>query len=254
MSVILESPHASLVFGSTLDTLSPPPTPIAKRARHFFPSNASTPTPMFFPKSQSLLSGRSSSSTSSGRGASFGTLSSHSARPAASTSPLEKEKALRVALARLASRPAPHLTLQPRPANHHARLLRINPKSSFRPGADCEVEYLSSREIFPRGYVRGKVEADEIPPLPFVFDEEEVVVPPSTSKKAVQPAAMSSIPKLPSLSDSTNSNITKSLPIMTAKLSLEPAPQGQVKLPSFARGGIHRRTVKKRNSIVARTA
>ncbi|KAL7537604.1 hypothetical protein ACHAWF_005840 [Thalassiosira exigua] len=96
MSVSIQSPLLSDVV-SCLESLSPPPTPIAKRARHFFPSNAATPTPptpMFFPKSQSLLRANDISKPS---------------RP----STVDRETVRKKQLAMLAARPAPRLRLKP---------------------------------------------------------------------------------------------------------------------------------------------
>mmetsp|Transcript_32225 Transcript_32225/g.59091 ORF Transcript_32225/g.59091 Transcript_32225/m.59091 type:complete len:198 (-) Transcript_32225:907-1500(-) len=96
MSVSIHSPLSSNVV-SSFDSLSPPPTPIAKRSCHFFPSNAATPTiPMFFRTSQSLFS-------SSSPQCHFHTSSS------------DNEKATgKKQLASLASRPAPSLQLRVR--------------------------------------------------------------------------------------------------------------------------------------------
>jgi len=92
----IHSPLSSEVV-SSFDSLSPPPTPIAKRSRHFFPSNAAPPTtPMFFPTSQSL----------------FGSSSQQCHFP---TSSSDNEGAIgRKQLASLASRPAPSLQLRVR--------------------------------------------------------------------------------------------------------------------------------------------
>mmetsp|Transcript_3711 Transcript_3711/g.9441 ORF Transcript_3711/g.9441 Transcript_3711/m.9441 type:complete len:205 (+) Transcript_3711:195-809(+) len=53
MSVSIQSPPNSKVLVSFGYSISPPPAPIAKRARVFFPSDAATPT--FFPKERSVL-------------------------------------------------------------------------------------------------------------------------------------------------------------------------------------------------------
>ena len=101
MSASVHSPLSSEVF-SSFDSLSPPPTPVAKRGCHFFPSNASTPVehmPMFFPTSASLLSPTRKVSLSSSK--------NHK----------ENKNIERSTLASLASRPTPCLRLKPRPKN-----------------------------------------------------------------------------------------------------------------------------------------
>lgn len=54
MSVAIHSPPSSEAL-PPLDSLSPPPTPAAKRARQFCSSSNVGPMPMFFPKSLSIL-------------------------------------------------------------------------------------------------------------------------------------------------------------------------------------------------------
>ncbi len=248
MNIVIESPHASLIFGP-LDTLSPPPTPVAKRARHFFPNVAGTPAPVFFPTSHSLLSGRGSGSCET-----FGA----SSRSAPAAGPPDEENAARQALARLAHIPVPRLKLRPRPATRRVApgRLRIDPWSSFGPGADQEVEYFSSREIFPKSYVKGTAGADEIPPLPFVFDEDnertaEAPAPPPALAPSTGAPMTSSIPKLPDMSNSTDST-PKTLPIVaTSQAALS---SGRTKLLPFEQGGMRPQTVKKRHSFAARSA
>jgi len=109
-----------------------------------------------------------------------------------------------------------------------------------------------------------RIDVDQLQPLPFSFSDE--------------PIDESSLPQLPSLSDSSKSftssgnseskNAEKPAPAMYQQVKLEsfkrspesilkkaaPAFDQQVKLPSFQKGGIHRRTVRKRNSFVAKSA
>ncbi|KAL7546101.1 hypothetical protein ACHAWF_009433 [Thalassiosira exigua] len=95
MSVSIQSPLLSDVV-SCLESLSPPPTPIAKRARRFFPSeDATPPTPMFFPKSQSILQ-------------------AEELRTPSRLSTVDMEAMKSEQLEMLASRPAPRLRLKPR--------------------------------------------------------------------------------------------------------------------------------------------
>mmetsp|Transcript_41085 Transcript_41085/g.72272 ORF Transcript_41085/g.72272 Transcript_41085/m.72272 type:complete len:198 (+) Transcript_41085:118-711(+) len=197
MSDSIHSPLGSDVF-SSLNSLSPPPTPIAKRERHFFTSIAATPpTPMFFPTSQSLFS------------------SSAHRCPFSQLSPANKEAMEEKQLASLASRPAPSLRLMSR----------------------------SGTNISQASDVKTRIQAGQILPLPFSF--------PGTSFKSIE----SSIQQMPSLSDSSKSSDSANLLESTLKKP-EPVvdPNQQVKLPSFQRSGVQHRTVKKRNSIVARTA
>eukprot|EP01083_Nonionella_stella_P265365 898967_1 len=53
MSVSVQSPLTPQVFTYN-ETISPPSTPLAKRG-HFFPSNNSSPMPMFFPANKSVV-------------------------------------------------------------------------------------------------------------------------------------------------------------------------------------------------------
>jgi hypothetical protein len=162
MSVTMESPLSSQVFGS-LDSLSPPPTPNAKRARHFFPSNASSPTPMFFPKSKSL----------------FGTNTRAGLSPAS-----EKENAERMQLQRLASRLPPCLQLKPRPTDITNRTARLRLSSRSSSG---DMPINESRKM--------RITVDQILPLPLVFHESKTL-----SFKPVEESSVASIPELPSLS------------------------------------------------------
>eukprot|EP00581_Thalassiosira_minuscula_P016887 CAMPEP_0183730962 /NCGR_PEP_ID=MMETSP0737-20130205/33969_1 /TAXON_ID=385413 /ORGANISM="Thalassiosira miniscula, Strain CCMP1093" /LENGTH=204 /DNA_ID=CAMNT_0025963569 /DNA_START=459 /DNA_END=1073 /DNA_ORIENTATION=- len=202
-SVSIQSPVESEVF-SFFETLSPPPTPLAKRGRHFFPSNASTPVPMFFPKSQSLLSSPSARRAE--------TLLSRS-------SPANKEAMAQKQLASLASRPVPIIRLVPRKT-------KTDTSQVNRAATSTDIKKI--------------IQAGQTPPLPFSFPNDSFDV------KQIK----SAIPQVPSLSDSTassdsESNMTKPGPVAGPKLA---------KLPSFQRSGMHRRTVHRCNSYVARSA
>lgn len=205
MSVTIRSPFSSEVFPSFDYSLSPPPTPIAKRARHFFPNNAATLTPLFFSKSQSLLDSTSSHQSADGDKEAFRELE-------------------RKHLAMLASRPAPSLQLKPR--------------STL---SDATHDSLHSNDISK------SFKLDDMPELPFA-------VPPKN--KSFKPINSSEMPDIPSLSLSTSSpkKLSKSDPGMGKNPSHPTTAMQHAKLPAFQRSGVHRRTVRKRNSLVARSA
>lgn len=203
MSVTIQSPFSSAVFPSFDYSISPPPAPIAKRARHFFPSNAPTPTPFFFSKGQSILDSTSSIHSADGDKEAF----------------LELE---RRQVAFLVSRPAPDLKLKPRSA-----LTDATPRTN----SSATLHYVDSKEVTKR------FELDKMPGLPFTC----------LPKKAFKPISSPKMPDLPSLSGSDHG-------VGDNKLS-DPTPTAQqAKLPAFQRSGVHRRTVRKRNSLVARSA
>lgn len=257
MSVSVQSPLSPLpsqVFSiSTLDTLSPPPTPIAKRgaSHHFFPSRASTPTPVFFPKSKSLLGHDSSGNVSAGG------LTPASAPAVAEGQGDENtvENKQRLLAKKLASRgPGPSFRLAPRP--------RFGSSSSanrtIRNANDTD-EYI-------------KKMLGQMPP------------PPLTTSFPDLKSMEASIPQVPSLSahsssssasfnfggsnNSDDSNKEKSsTPPSTMKMSPRPIVlpmkqsatlsqhQALHKLPSFQRNGMAKRSVPMRkNSFVARSA
>lgn len=175
-----QSPRQSEVLSSALvDSLSPPPTPIAKRARR---SSPSSPAPMFFPKSKSIIS------------------AAHDPSPSPSTAEKEDTEEKRVALL-LASRPVPHTRLSPRPTQFGVK----KTTNTFRAE---DIETL--------------IRTNQLPPLPF------------------SSPASSTVEQLEALSLSARAKSAGSPPL--------------AKLPSFERGGMHRRTSARRNSLVARTA
>lgn len=238
MSVSIESPHASLVFSSfNLDSLSPPPTPAAKRVRRFIPrGNVETsPTPMFFPKSQSLLGSYSGDNKQGASDESRNQLANQ-----------------------LSSRPIPTLQLQRRLVRH--------------PMNEKESTLLVEKDL------------NRIPPLPFSF--EQIPTVPSLSSSKSSEMSMSSSSKNASSSDcsssrgpprqTTSPEISAGPELVQKKVQPQQMPQGkpappsgiaskttiatasgrvqQVKLPSFQRGGMHSRTVNRRNSLVAKSA
>lgn len=158
MNVSIHSPLQSEVLLSSLAySLSPPPTPIAKRANHrrFFPSNAATPvtpTPTFFPKSKSLIND-----------------ARHRPSPS-SPSTIEKEAMERKSLAFLASRPVPRLHLTPRPKRFGTNLTNLSSQANG-------------------DNIRKQVRANELPPLPFSFPDSvvEQLTMPSLSDDASSP-------------------------------------------------------------------
>lgn len=218
MNVSIHSPLQSEVLLSSLAySLSPPPTPIAKRANHrrFFPSNAATPvtpTPTFFPKSKSLIND-----------------ARH--RPSPSPSTADKEAMERKSLALLASRPVPRLHLTPRPKRFGTNLTNLSSQANGN-------------------NIRKQVRANELPPLPFSFPDSvvEQLTMPSLSDDASSPRIFVPV--------STRSLPTpKSIP--TPKRPVESSSAGgrqAKKLPPFQQGGMHRRTVKRCNSFAARSA
>eukprot|EP00581_Thalassiosira_minuscula_P018102 CAMPEP_0183713004 /NCGR_PEP_ID=MMETSP0737-20130205/8016_1 /TAXON_ID=385413 /ORGANISM="Thalassiosira miniscula, Strain CCMP1093" /LENGTH=205 /DNA_ID=CAMNT_0025941751 /DNA_START=229 /DNA_END=846 /DNA_ORIENTATION=+ len=131
-SVSIQSPLKSEVF-SSYDTLSPPPTPIAKRSRYFIPSNASAhPMPMLLPANQSLL----------------GSSAARRAEPPLTTSSYTNEEAMaRMHLESIASRPAPTLILMRRP----------------------RIEADTSRDNRDLNNI---IQVDTLPPLPFSFPKD----------------------------------------------------------------------------------
>lgn len=206
MSVTIQSPFNSEVLSSFDYSVSPPPTPIAKRARHFFPSNAPTPTPMFFPKSQSLL------------------VSSFQHSSHKDITDVERKH-----LALLASRPSPSVQLKPRHALTDASH-RTNRVSSCNGSKD----------------VKKRFKLEEMPQLPFSF-------PPEKSFKPIMSPTIPDLPSLP-LSSGSSKGLSKSDSALEKKTSSPAAAAQQVKLPSFQRRGVDHRTIKKRNSLVARSA
>lgn len=241
----LSSPLPSQVFSlSTLETLSPPPTPIAKRgdSNHFFPSGATTPTPMFFSKSKSLLGHDNDGNVTAGGL----TPASAPAVGARQTNENTVENQQRLLAKKLASRgPVPSLRLAPRP--------RFGGSSSANTTNDTE----DMKKLM-----------DQMPPPPLYS--------PFPDLKSME----ANIPQVPSLSSHSSSSSTKpssttpsptsstaAPPSSTPKMSPRPIivpmkqpaalSQQQVlhKLPSFQRNGMAQRSVPKRmNSFVARSA
>ena len=197
MSVSIQTPPSSDVFSSYNNRLSPPPTPMAKRGRHFFESNDDTmppEIPMFFPSSNSVMTGHLSCLKDE------------------EEDTKEEENVERRLLNLLASRPTPTIRLKPRPTSsiHNIMDTEIPPEDT------CKKQVL-------------EVDIGQIKPLP-IYSPSSV----AEHKRSIE----SMIRKLPSLSSDSETNT-----IPTTR-----------KLPSFQRGGIHRHTTKRRNSIVARSA
>lgn len=98
MSVSIQTPPSSVMSSSYNNELSPPPTPVAKRGRHFFNSNDTTPQiPMFFPTSSSVMTGHLSCLKDEEKEIKI------------------EENVERRLLNLLASRPTPTIRLKPRP-------------------------------------------------------------------------------------------------------------------------------------------
>ena len=114
----------------------------------------------------------------------------------------------------LASRPTSTIRLKPRPTSSIHNVM----------DTDIPPEDTSKKQVL-------RVDMNEIKPLP-IYSPSSVAEP----KRSIE----SMIRKLPSLSsDSETKTISKT---------------DTRKLPSFQRGGLHRHTTKRRNSIVARSA
>lgn len=244
MSVSIHSPLPTYsVFPSFHDSsLSPPPTPLAKRARHFFPSNSeasSSPVPMFFPTSKSLLSHRSSSS--SFHNSSSPRLSPtrlHDRTHAAPTSPtFEKENVARRQLKDMARRPPPALRLRPRPLHCSNKMLHTN---------STKGEVDKARQV----------DMDRIPSLPLwsPCDSSDDDTPKSC-KSVPTPTTTANPEKVepkdkPSQVEGEVVILNKPQRILKKSTS---AIDGRAKLPTFQRRGV-RRVVTKRNSFAARSA
>jgi len=128
----------------------------------------------------------------------------------------EEENVERRPLNLLASRPTPTIRLKPRPTSSILSVMADIP-----PEDTCKI---CKKQVLT-------VDMNEIKPLP-IYSPSSVAEP----KRSIE----SMIRKLPSLSsDSETNTISKS---------------DTRKLPSFQRGGLHRHTTKRRNSIVARSA
>jgi len=126
----------------------------------------------------------------------------------------EEENVERRLLKLLASRPTPTIRLKPRPTSSIHNVM----------DTDIPPEDTSKKQVL-------EVDMNEIKPLP-IYSPSSVAEP----KRSIE----SMIRKLPSLSsDSETKTISKT---------------DTRKLPSFQRGGLHRHTTKRRNSIVARSA
>lgn len=126
----------------------------------------------------------------------------------------EEENVERRLLKLLASRPTPTIRLKPRPTSSIHNVM----------DTDIPPEDTSKKQVLT-------VDMNEIKPLP-IYSPFSVAEP----KRSIE----SMIRKLPSLSsDSETKTISKT---------------DTRKLPSFQRGGLHRHTTKRRNSIVARSA
>ena len=126
----------------------------------------------------------------------------------------EEENVERRLLKLLASRPTPTIRLKPRLTSSIHNVM----------DTDIPPEDTSKKQVLT-------VDMNEIKPLP-IYSPSSVAEP----KRSIE----SMIRKLPSLSsDSETKTISKT---------------DTRKLPSFQRGGLHRHTTKRRNSIVARSA
>lgn len=154
------SPTNSQVFPSFDYSLSPPPTPIAKRARQFLPSNtASSPVPMFFSKSRSLFGPESI-----GR--------ANNAHHYLSPEEAMEKKQLQV----FASRPAPDVLLKPRPTVTSTTHWESSPRPTVAMDKILAPPFTSSGATFRP--VSDDVESSIIPELPWLSSNNS-----STSKR-----------------------------------------------------------------------
>lgn len=240
MKISINSPLPSEVFNE----LSPPPTPIAKRGRHFFPSNAAVP--MFFPKSQSI----------------FGSAHAHPNISAPTTAEKEATEMKRL-LASLAHRPVPRLHLSPMPKSKFG-------KDSTNTSRAEDMMQLQADQLPTLPYLEFPEEQAFLSESCTIYlvrpvhQNEEWCMSARKLQRIKRRLFLEQLPNMPSFSSEipsiASSNSAFSLPTPNKKPSGSSTsaqqhvklPSGmhrrtstcQVKLPSFQRGGmVHRRTV-----------
>lgn len=232
----IHSPHPSQVF-SSLETLSPPPTPMAKRARCVA---LTSPMPMFFPTSQSLLR--------------------QNAQQDAPYSSAERDQS-RLLTSSSSLGYAPLLQRRQRSNNDHSSkskiilsqaLLRQIPPPPFSSLLDMK----SMESSIPREASRRMNS--------FESNVSAASVQNSEARKAEPKAAAGNQQKKPPVSKRMNSfeshvsTSTQNSETTNPRKKLERMSSGgnshQEKLPAFHRSGMHRNSATRRNSYVARTA
>ena len=232
----LRSPRNSEVFSLSLTSLSPPPTPIAKRGRHSsLPANAVTsPAPMFFPKSQSVF------------------RSAHHSRPVENDDAIAME---RERLAMLASRPIPSLRLLPRRPNGMMRtnsvscdcdedIIRLPPLPFSFSSDSCTTERALQQNEEQCMIVRKLHRIKRRLFLDAISASSDDDTPPTSDSKPT--------PKLEESQklDEQSQKLTEKSPQKPSEAAVD---QQQAKLQPF-RQNLPRPTIKRRNSFVARTA
>mmetsp|Transcript_13758 Transcript_13758/g.20743 ORF Transcript_13758/g.20743 Transcript_13758/m.20743 type:complete len:253 (-) Transcript_13758:127-885(-) len=252
MIIPIHSPLSTDVY-SSLSSLSPPPTPIAKRSRHFFQSSTTSAMPMFFPMSQSLFY-------------SSGHRCHHSdASPSIKDEEATEKKKLKL----IASRPASILRLMPRS--------RTNISQTREGTKRIQVDQLPP---LPSSYLDTSLKSIKpmIPRLPFLsdstktsdssqilestFEKKEHISNQQAMQSAFQRTGANDCAVQKRTSNSDGSDCSKSCDSKSVVESIPKksrsdfGPHEQAKLPSFQRGGTGRKhyRVEKRNRFAARSA
>lgn len=174
MCLSVRSPLNSEVL-SLLESLSPPPTPVAKRGAHFIPSNAATPVPKYFPASQSI----------------FGAL-------LRVDYPGEKEVAEEMQLRQLASRPVPSFRLKRRPTPMNSSRAAATTEGAKKMRVQVHAEQLPPLPLAAGPALASKSSAKMLIPLLPSLSTLSVESSKSTSESASESGPGQQGSKLPS--------------------------------------------------------
>lgn len=254
MSIPIHSPLSTEVY-SSLSSLSPPPTPIAKRFRHFVQSNATTAMPMFFPMSQSLFY------------SSVHRCHHSDASPSNKDEVVTEKKKLKL----IASRPASILRLMPRSRTNISQTREGTKRIQVDQLPPLPFLYLdtslkSIESMIPRlpSLSDSMKSSDSSQILESTFKKKEHIIYSNqqTMQSAFQRTGTHHCPVQKYTINSDGSDCPKScnsesvLESIPKKLGSDVCPHKQVKLPSFQQGetGTKHNRMKKRNRFAARSA